>query len=121
MTKLTDLLAYEQPEHDVRDRPGGVNRTAPLRPTSGCAPGTDEGHTSVVARHMPATARALLGRNAECAVLDRVLDGVRAGRGCVLVVRGEPGVGKSVLLDYIAEQASGCRLARAAGVEWEAT
>jgi len=69
---------------------------------------------------MPATARALLGRNAECAVLDRVLDGVRAGRGCVLVVRGEPGVGKSVLLDYIAEQASGCRLARAAGVEWEA-
>jgi DNA-binding CsgD family transcriptional regulator len=69
---------------------------------------------------MPATARALLGRNAECAVLDRVLDDVRAGRGCVLVVRGEPGVGKSVLLDYIAEQASGCRLARAAGVEWEA-
>ena len=69
---------------------------------------------------MPATARALLGRNAERAVLDRVLDGVRAGRGCVLVVRGEPGVGKSVLLDYIAEQASGCRLARAAGVEWEA-
>jgi hypothetical protein len=71
----------------------GVNSTAPLRPTSGCAPGTDERHTSVVARHMPATARALLGRNAECAVLDRVLDGVRAGRGCVLVMRGEPGVG----------------------------
>jgi DNA-binding CsgD family transcriptional regulator len=69
---------------------------------------------------MPATARALLGRNAECAVLDRVLDGVRAGRGCVLVMRGEPGVGTSVLLDYIAEQASGCRLARAAGVEGEA-
>jgi len=69
---------------------------------------------------MPATARALLGRNAECAALDRVLDGMRAGRGGVLVVRGEPGVGKSVLLDYIAEQASGCRLARAAGVEWEA-
>ena len=69
---------------------------------------------------MPATARALLGRNAECAVLDRVLDGVRAGRGCVLVVRGEPGVGKSVLLDYVAEQASGCRLARAAGVQGEA-
>jgi len=36
------------------------------------------------------------------------------------VVRGEPGMGKSALLDYIAEQASGCRLARAAGVEWEA-
>ena len=92
---------------------------APL-PTRACAQETAEHHTSVVVPHMPATARALLGRNAELAVLDGVLDGARAGRGCVLVVRGEPGVGKSVLLDYIAEQASGCRLARAAGVECEA-
>jgi DNA-binding CsgD family transcriptional regulator len=38
----------------------------------------------------------------------------------VLVVRGEAGVGKSVLLDYLAEQAVECRLARAAGVESEA-
>ena len=67
-----------------------------------------------------ATAHALLGRNAECASLDRVLDDARAGRGRVLVVRGEPGVGKSVLLDYVAEQARGCQLARAAGVEYEA-
>ena len=41
-------------------------------------------------------------------------------RGRVLVVRGEPGVGKSALLDYVAEQATGCQLARAAGVEYEA-
>jgi hypothetical protein len=92
---------------------------APL-PTRACAQETAEHHTSVVVPHMPATARALLGRNAELAVLDGVLDGARAGRGCVLVIRGEPGVGKSVLLDYVAEQASGCRLARAAGVESEA-
>jgi hypothetical protein len=37
----------------------------------------------------------------------------------VLVVRGEPGVGKSVLLDYLAERASGCQVVRAAGVESE--
>ena len=67
-----------------------------------------------------ATAHALLGRNAECASLDRMLDDARAGRGRVLVVRGEPGVGKSALLDYVAEQAEGCQLARAAGVEYEA-
>ena len=32
-----------------------------------------------------------------------------------MVVRGEPGVGKSALLDHLAEQASGCRVARVAG------
>jgi DNA-binding CsgD family transcriptional regulator len=35
------------------------------------------------------------------------------------VVRGEPGVGKSALLDYVAERASGCRVARTAGVQSE--
>jgi DNA-binding CsgD family transcriptional regulator len=35
------------------------------------------------------------------------------------VVRGEPGVGKTALLDHLAEQALGCRVARAAGVESE--
>src|SRR4029079_12023136 len=41
------------------------------------------------------------------------------GRSSVLVLRGEPGVGKSVLLDYLANRASGCRVARAGGVEAE--
>jgi DNA-binding CsgD family transcriptional regulator len=62
---------------------------------------------------------ALLGRRAEFVVLDRVLEGVRAGRSSVLVVRGESGVGKSVLLDYLAAGASGCQVTRAGGVESE--
>ena len=73
-----------------------------------------------MARHTPASARGLLGRNAECGSLDRVLEEVRAGRGCVLVVRGEAGVGKTALLDYIADKASGCQRVRIAGVECEA-
>jgi DNA-binding CsgD family transcriptional regulator len=61
----------------------------------------------------------LRGRRPESEVLDRLLDAVRGGAGQALVVRGEPGVGKTALLDYLAEHASGCRLARAAGVESE--
>jgi DNA-binding CsgD family transcriptional regulator/tetratricopeptide (TPR) repeat protein len=52
-------------------------------------------------------------------VLDRFVAGVRAGEGRALVVRGEPGVGKTVLLDYLAGRASGCRVERAAGVQSE--
>jgi hypothetical protein len=61
----------------------------------------------------------LLDRRGECAVLDRLIDAVRAGKSRVLVVRGEPGVGKSALLDYLAGHAAGCRVARATGVESE--
>ena len=44
---------------------------------------------------------------------------MRAGEGRALVVRGEPGVGKTALLDYLAGRASGCLVARAAGVQSE--
>src|ERR1700691_1404961 len=61
----------------------------------------------------------LTDRLGERGVLDQLIDAVRAGGSGVLVVRGEPGVGKSVLLDYLAGRASGCRVVRAAGVESE--
>jgi DNA-binding CsgD family transcriptional regulator/tetratricopeptide (TPR) repeat protein len=52
-------------------------------------------------------------------VLDRFVAGVRVGEGQALVMRGEPGVGKTALLDYLAGRASGCLVARAAGVQSE--
>ena len=64
-------------------------------------------------------ANGLMNRRGECAVLDQLVNAVRAGGSRVLVVRGEPGVGKSVLLDYLARGASDCRVVRAAGVESE--
>jgi DNA-binding CsgD family transcriptional regulator len=64
-------------------------------------------------------AAELRGRRRECGVLDRLLDAVRGGEGHTLVVRGEPGVGKTALLDYLAEHASGCRVVRVAGVQSE--
>src|SRR5215831_15787483 len=61
----------------------------------------------------------LLDRLAERAVLDRLLDAARGGRSGVLVVRGEPGVGKTALLNYAIQSAADLRLARVAGVESE--
>jgi DNA-binding CsgD family transcriptional regulator len=62
----------------------------------------------------------LLGRRGECAALDQLLASVREGPSRTLVLRGEAGVGKSALLEYLAQSASGCAVARAAGVEDEA-
>jgi DNA-binding CsgD family transcriptional regulator len=61
----------------------------------------------------------LIDRHVECGVLDGLLEAIRAGESRALVVSGEPGVGKTALLEYLSEQASGCHLARAAGVQSE--
>ena len=65
------------------------------------------------------SARGLLGRRSECAALDQLVASVRAGSSRALVLRGEAGVGKSALLEYLAQHSSGCGVARAAGVESE--
>src|SRR4051794_35422457 len=61
----------------------------------------------------------LRGRDRECQALDLLAEGVRAGRSGALVLRGEPGVGKSALLDYVADRATGVHLARVRGDESE--
>jgi DNA-binding CsgD family transcriptional regulator len=62
---------------------------------------------------------ALRGRHRECESLDWLLDEVRRGQSRVLVLRGEAGVGKTALLEYLVGNASGCRILRAAGIESE--
>jgi DNA-binding CsgD family transcriptional regulator len=62
---------------------------------------------------------SLRGRTHELRTLDRLLAGVRAGESRALVLRGEPGIGKSALLDYAIESAAELRVARAGGVEAE--
>src|SRR3954469_13736198 len=63
--------------------------------------------------------RGLLGRRSEAATLDRLLEAVRAGESRALVLRGEPGVGKTALLEHAGEHATGCRVAHATGVQAE--
>ena len=66
-----------------------------------------------------APAAALFGRQREREVLDRVLEGAREGRGGVLAVYGEPGVGKTALLEYSIEAGRNFRISRTSGVEGE--
>ena len=68
---------------------------------------------------VPGRVAQLRGRRSELGVLDRLLEAVRAGESRALVLVGEPGAGKSALLDYLAGRASGCRVARVAGVQSE--
>jgi tetratricopeptide (TPR) repeat protein len=62
----------------------------------------------------------LIGRSAECATLEEILADARQGRSRVLVLRGEPGIGKTALLRSTAEQAKGFTVVNARGVESEA-
>jgi DNA-binding CsgD family transcriptional regulator len=62
---------------------------------------------------------ALLGRRQERTRLESLVDAVRAGQSGVLVVRGEPGIGKTALLQQLVDGASDLRTVRAVGVESE--
>jgi DNA-binding CsgD family transcriptional regulator len=63
----------------------------------------------------------LTGRHVEQDLLDRLVKAVQSGQGRALVVRGEPGVGKTALLDHLADRTSrvGCRLVRLVAVQSE--
>ncbi|MEU8615711.1 AAA family ATPase, partial [Actinoplanes sp. NPDC048791] len=61
----------------------------------------------------------LIGRRAECALLDETITALGTGESRVLVLRGDPGVGKSALLGYARAAATGMRVLHAAGVESE--
>lgn len=61
----------------------------------------------------------LRDRHAERDALDLLLAAARSGQSGVLVVVGEPGIGKTALLEYAVHSASGFRVSRAIGVESE--
>ena len=102
------------PGRCLSSRETGERSRPAWRPGSGVAPMiADSGRRG--------RAAGLIDRRSERDALDRLVGAVQAGESRALVVRGEPGVGKTVLLDYLAGQASasGCRVARATGVQSE--
>lgn len=61
----------------------------------------------------------LHGPGSKCAAADGLLDGVRASRSAVVVVRGEPGISKTALMRYPVDKALTFRAVRCVGVESE--
>ena len=78
-------------------------------------PGSNSGYGSPAPTGPPA---AIVGRRAELQALDELIASVRDGMSVTLVVVGEPGVGKTTLLDHLASAAEGIVL-RAGGVQPE--
>jgi DNA-binding CsgD family transcriptional regulator len=97
--QIKEMSTMAGADHDTAMK---LPTTALPRATSGQVPGC-----------------GLQGRRGECETLDRLVADVRAGHSRVLVLRGEPGTGKSALLDYLARRAAGYRVARVAGAEPE--
>src|SRR6476469_5975774 len=61
----------------------------------------------------------LVGRRTECGVLDRLLRAARGGHGEAIVLRGDPGIGKTALLEYAVASAEGFQVLRTVGNEAE--
>jgi DNA-binding CsgD family transcriptional regulator len=61
----------------------------------------------------------LVGRRSECGMLDRLVDAVCAGQSRAFVLIGDPGVGKTALLEHLVRRAANCRVVQIAGVESE--
>ncbi len=74
-------------------------------------------------RREPVEAQAvpdvLVGRSGDCGALDELVEAIRQGLSRSLVILGEPGIGKTRLLEYAAQAADGVRTVRIAGLESE--
>jgi DNA-binding CsgD family transcriptional regulator/tetratricopeptide (TPR) repeat protein len=69
-------------------------------------------------RRLPGRTR-LWGREQECTLLDELVSSIRRGESRSLVLRGEAGIGKTALLEYLIESAADLKVARATGIESE--
>jgi len=86
------------------------------RGDSGALSGDFTGAGSPAARIVPG---GMVGRSGDCRALDDLVEAVRGGLSRSLVIVGEPGIGKTRLLEYTAEAADGVRVVSIAGVESE--
>src|SRR5260370_39556931 len=69
--------------------------------------------------HVPGPPGGLRGRTSECALLDDLVSAICRGESRSVVLRGEAGIGKTALLEYLVTSASDLRVVRAVGLESE--
>jgi DNA-binding CsgD family transcriptional regulator len=100
---LTDLVVLDSPESAAADAIGIPKADAPLGSLIDSLPPVTE----------------LIGRRRERAVLDGLIAAVRRGESRALVLRGDAGIGKTALLDYLVAAGSDLTVIRAVGVESE--
>src|SRR5215831_15335071 len=98
----------------------GLSRLRRTQPTASAASCTARARPMTV-YPMRGRAASLMDRRTERGMLDRLVEAVRAGQSRALALRGDPGMGKTVLLEYLAGRASGAglRVARAVAVQLE--
>jgi DNA-binding CsgD family transcriptional regulator len=82
--------------------------------------GRERDQTATTQRITNPAGGVLIGRGREQAVIDQLLLDVGSGHSRALVLRGEPGIGKTALLDEIAARAEGMTVVRLSGVQSEA-
>jgi DNA-binding CsgD family transcriptional regulator len=61
----------------------------------------------------------LSGRETEIARMDRLLDAARSGTSAALIVHGDPGIGKTALLEHVVAKATGFSVLRAQPLQTE--
>jgi len=89
-------------------------------PGEPAVPGWERADAGIPAAAAPAPAHAvLLDRELERGEIDRVLEATRRGRSAALVLHGEPGTGKTTLLDYAVESGGDFEILRLLGIESE--
>jgi DNA-binding CsgD family transcriptional regulator len=108
----------------ISKRSGSDQRSGPplaTRRTTCRAPiGSSFGPTREGAQPgMPGRTPGLVGRADECRQIDGLVERARHGHSGVLVVRGDPGIGKTALLEYTIALATGFQVVRATGIESE--
>lgn len=89
--------------------------------TAGISALTDCAFSPIVLHIENNREQGLIGRADEKQTLQGLLNGARNGLGAALVVQGEPGIGKTALLEDVTADASGVTVLRSDGYEAESS